>query len=74
MVNFSKTKRIHLIIIFLYLVLFPFGQLIRLDIYSSFGRFAVYFTDILVLISAGLFLVSKRECFILLLEVFLVLF
>lgn len=61
MVNFSKTKRIHLIIIFLYLVLFPFGQLIRLDIYSSFGRFAVYFTDILVLISAGLFLVSKKR-------------
>lgn len=61
MAQLSKIKKVQLTILFLYLVLFPFGQLIRLDIFSGFGRFAVYLTDILVGLSAFIFWFKKKK-------------
>ncbi|HEX6977512.1 MAG TPA: O-antigen ligase family protein [Patescibacteria group bacterium] len=63
MVNYEQTRKTHLIILFLYLVLFPFGQLTRLEIVLAGTRVPFYPTDFLVLFSAVLFLVSRKKVF-----------
>ncbi len=54
MVDYKQTRKAHLIILFLYLVLFPFGQLAKAYFYP---------TDLLVLLSAFIFLISKNKSF-----------
>lgn len=57
MVDFKKTIKIQLRLVFLYLAIFPLGQLLRLDT----PLFAIHPSDLIISISGILFLLTRNK-------------